>query len=198
MFSCRRSSKMKWKTGFLWTICRNGISKRERFGSFQRQVYLLIYFLRIDFKPFWVWYFCEKHLLFRSVTLITIADKSRCVMFCWMQQGIACFFLPSQLSFSKEKLSMFQIPQYRWFSDGIETLPTCLTSLKSKWACTGSAWQLTLEKEIPTTGCIFSAYLHNFLFFWSLSWEWQILCPLWKCLWLIFENAFLTLECVKG
>lgn len=44
----------------------------------------------------------QKHLLFR--TPITIADKSRSMIFF---QGIACFFLPSHLSFSKAKLSRF-------------------------------------------------------------------------------------------
>lgn len=87
---------------------KQGISKRERFGSFQSQVCLTFSKLTSDLSEYGS-FARQKHLLFRSVTLSTVANKSGSIM---LFQGIACFFLPSQLSFSKAQLSMFEIPQY--------------------------------------------------------------------------------------
>lgn len=101
MFSSRRSSKMKWKAGLLWTICRNRESARGKGLVIARAKFACLFiFSKLTSNVSECGTFA-RHLLFKSVTLLTIADKSRSVMFF---QGIACFFLPSQFSFSEEKL----------------------------------------------------------------------------------------------
>lgn len=92
---------MKWKAGLLWTICRNRESARGKGLVISRAKFACLFiFSKLTSNVSECDAFA-RHLLFRSVTLITIADKSISAMFF---QGIACFFLPSQLSFSKEKL----------------------------------------------------------------------------------------------